>query len=210
VTALPSQLSRRRIAGGRGCTITENVCHAGPRDRRFEERHDRFIIAAVVGGAFVYKTEGSEDLLHPGSLLLGNLGAYYECEHEHSTGDRCISLRFEPAYFEELAATATGSSGYRSPTGVLPANDALLPMLATVEAVAAGAPIGMQLAVAVAEAVLGLMSGAGHGAGGPAPSVAARDARRISEVLRYLEQHAEEPVVLDELAEVAGLSKYHF
>jgi AraC family transcriptional regulator len=214
VTASPSL---RAIASGRGYSINEYVCHAGPSDRAFEEQHLAFTIAAVVGGSFVYKTDGGEGLLHPGSLLLGNVGACYECGHEHSTGDRCVSFQFAPAYFEELAATAAGRSGYRFPVGVLPANDALLPMLTAVEAIAAVGDAGPgsamqamqldELAAAVAEAVLGVMAGVGRSL---PPSVAARDAQRISEVLRYLELHADEPLVLDELAEVAGLSKYHF
>lgn len=219
MSASPSQ---RAIAAGRGYSINEYLCHAGPSDRAFEEQHDRFTIAAVVGGSFVYKTDSGKGLLHPGSLLLGNVGACYECGHEHSTGDRCVSFQFEPAYFDELAATAAGRSGYRFPTAVLPANDALLPMLAAIEAVAAvdaphpsPAMVAMQLdelAAAVAEAVLGVMSGGGAARSmAHAPrSVAARDEQRISEVLRYLELHADEPLVLDELAEVAGLSKYHF
>lgn len=213
VPASPLQPSVRGISAGRGYEINDYVCHAGPRDRPFEERHELFSIAAVVSGSFVYKTDGGKGLLHPGSLLLGNAGACFECGHEHGTGDRCISFRFEPTYFEELAMTAAGRSGYRFPFGVLPANDALLPMLAAAEAVAEGAPLqSMQLeelAVAVAEAVLGTISGAGLETG-VARSVGARDAQRISEVLRYLELHADEPLVLEELAEVAGLSKYHF
>ena len=207
----------RGISAGRGYAINDYVCHAGPRDRPFEERHGFFNIAVVVSGSFVYKTDGGKGLLHPGSLLLGNSGACFECGHEHSTGDRCVSFQYEPAYFEELAASAAGRSDYRFPTGVLPANDALLPMLAAAEAVASGAPLPSlqleELAVAVAEAVLGTTSGAGlEGArgAGTSRSVGARDAQRISEVLRYLELHADEPLVLEELAEVAGLSKYHF
>jgi AraC-like DNA-binding protein len=39
----------------------------------------------------------------PGSLLLGNVGQYFECGHEHGVGDRCISFAYEPRYFEGLA-----------------------------------------------------------------------------------------------------------
>jgi AraC family transcriptional regulator len=39
---------------------------------------------------------------------------------------------------------------------------------------------------------------------------ASRDERRIVEVVRYIEEHATEPLDLDGLAKVAGVSKYHF
>jgi AraC-like DNA-binding protein len=201
----------RCVAATAGFSMHELVCRAGPRDRPLEERHDHFIIAVVAGGSFIYKTEGGKSLLGPGALLLGNCGAGFECEHEHSTGDRCVSFRFQLAHFEELASSVTGSSRYRFPVGALPPIDALLPMLATVEAAAGGALESAmpfeELAVKTTEAVLRLVSGEPKD---PPRSVAARDAQRISDILRYLEAHAAEPLELDELAKLASLSKYHF
>ncbi len=199
----------RRIASGGGVTIHEYVCTAGPRDRRFEEQHARFTIAAVVSGSFAYKTDGGRALLVPGALLFGNPGACYECGHDHSTGDRCISFQFDAPLFEELAKTAAGSSRFRFPSGSLPAHDALLPMLTAVETAAETSLPALQLeelALAVAERVLGVVSGARAAAA----AVLARDEQRISEVLRYLDERLDEPLELEELAAVAGLSKYHF
>lgn len=205
----PKQPALRRIAAGGGLTIHEYVCTAGPRDRPFEEQHSRYTIAAVVSGSFVYKTDGGRGLLVPGSLLLGNPGACYECGHDHSTGDRCVSFQFELQLFEELAASAARSSRFRFPAGQVPANDALLPLLTAVETAAETAQPALQLeelAVAVAERVIGELAGARAAAA----AVLARDEQRISEVLRYVEQRLDEPLELDELAAVAGLSKYHF
>jgi transcriptional regulator GlxA family with amidase domain len=63
-----------------------------------------------------------------------------------------------------------------------------------------------ELAVAVAERVI--ESVAGVGPGGTAPS--ARDAKRISAVVRHIEQQAEATLDLDALAALACMSKYHF
>jgi AraC family transcriptional regulator len=198
----------RAIAAGRGFSIHEYLCRAGPADRPFEEQHSRFTIAAVVSGSFVYKSERGKGLLYPGSLLLGNGGACYECGHDHSTGDRCIAFQYEPELFVEVAATAAGRSGFRFPASMMPAGDALLPLVTAAEAAAAGeASLALEeLALEVAERVVAVMSG-------EAPSAArvvGRDEQRISAVLRAIEERSEEALDLDELAAVAELSKYHF
>jgi transcriptional regulator GlxA family with amidase domain len=40
--------------------------------------------------------------------------------------------------------------------------------------------------------------------------VSAREERRIVDILRFIEAQAAEPIDLGELAEMAGVSKYHF
>jgi AraC-like DNA-binding protein len=212
--ALPAA---RVLAAGRGVFVHEYICHAGPGDRPFEERHDRFTVAAVVAGSFVYRTETGRGLLHPGAVLLGNVGACFECGHEHSRGDRCISFQFEPDVFGELAATATGSGRFRFRAAMLPSLDPLLPLVATAAHAAARGATGAaapsllfeELAMRVAEIALGVASG-GAAAPAPPPQVSGRDERRIADVLRAIEDHAAEPLDLDQLAALAGLSKYHF
>ncbi|MFL6714601.1 MAG: helix-turn-helix domain-containing protein, partial [Sulfurifustis sp.] len=143
-----------------------------------------------------------------GSFLLGNAGGCYECGHTHASGDRCIAFHFEPSLFEEIAASAAGSSRFRFPTAMVPATRALAaPLVETMTAVkrGSGAALG-ELAVSVAESVLGVVSGAGVEVAAAAP----RDQRRIAEVLRYIEAHAEQPLELNELAAMAFMSKYHF
>src|SRR6266481_7246066 len=122
---LPTDTERSRpagrlIAGGKDWAMSEFVCRAGPHDRPFEERHDYVAIAAVIDGSFTYRTDSGRALLYPGSFLLGNFGACFECGHDHSTGDRCISIHFSPEYFAEISATAAGSSRYTFPAATLP------------------------------------------------------------------------------------------
>jgi hypothetical protein len=81
--------------------VSDIVCRAGPRDRRFEEQHTSATIAIVVSGSFQYTTAAGRAVMTPGSLLLGNPGHYFECGHEHAVGDRCISFHYDPAYFED-------------------------------------------------------------------------------------------------------------
>ena len=165
-------------------------------------------IAAVVEGSFQYRSDAGTALLYPGALLLGNAGSCFECGHEHGTGDRCIAFQFAPEFFAEIAAAVTGSHRFRFRAAMVPAiRDLPVPFI-ELEAMAAGGGLMAmdEMAVRLAEIVLGAVAGSGRT--GPAPS--ARDQRRISNALRYIEENALGPLGLGELAGVAIMSKYHF
>ncbi len=198
----------RPIAGGRDWNLAEYVCDAGPGDRSFEERHGAFTVAAVVEGSFRYKTDTGMSLMYPGAWLLGNHGACFECGHDHSRGDRCIAFHLNPDYFAEVASSAGGTAGYRFGPSMLPATAQGLSLLARAQSIAAhGDALEIEESVTeLLEAVVMATSGAR-----PAPqTVSARDERRVSAVLHCLEDDFAEALNLDDLAAVAGMSKYHF
>ncbi len=198
----------RRLAGGRGWSLGEYVCIAGPGDRPFEERHDAVSIAAVVAGSFNYASDSGRALLHPGALLLGNHGACYQCGHDHGVGDRCIAVQLSPDFFAEIAATAAGSSKFRFPAAMLPAKRDTLPDTVMLEARSNGRDIlhiEEDLIRFTAAAVRAL-----SGINAAAVRVSAQDERRVSRALRHIEQHADHALELDQLATVAAMSKFHF
>ncbi len=198
----------RSLCQGREWSVSEFVCTAGPGDRPFEERHGNVAISAVIEGTFIYRGDTGTAMLHPGAFLFGNAAACYECGHDHSTGDRCISFQAAPEYFAEIAASAAGSSHFRFPTPMLPATPRLLPWLARIEARTAFADAldVDEMAAHLMEAVIGAISGAA-----PLPvRVSPRDGRRIGEALRHIETNAADALDLDTLAGVAIMSKYHF
>jgi AraC-like DNA-binding protein len=198
----------RALRRGREWRVSEYLCTAGPDDRPFEECHDGVSIAAVIEGTFTYRADTGAAMLHPGAFLLGNAAACYECGHDHSRGDRCISFHAAPEYFAEVAASTAGSGRFRFPAPMLPATPKLLPWLARIEARTAFAePLDTdETAARLLEAVIGAVS-----AGTPRPvRVSARDGRRIAEALRYIELNAADALDLDTLAGVAIMSKYHF
>src|SRR5271165_1659779 len=106
LSGAPGNAVARRLAEGDGWTVSDVVCTSGPQDRPFEERHSGFSIAIVAAGSFQYRSAAGRELMTPGALLLGNPGQCFECSHEHGTGDRCLSFRYAPNYFERLAADA--------------------------------------------------------------------------------------------------------
>jgi len=198
----------RPLRQGQGWSISEYLCTAGPDDRPFEERHEEFSIAAVIEGTFNYRGDTGTAVMHPGAFLFGNSATCYECGHDYSTGDRCISFHFAPAYFAEVAASIAGSGRFRFPTPILSVAPKLLPWLVRIEARTALAErLDMDESVPrLMEAVIGAISGTT-----PLPVCASpRDARRVGDALRYIELHAADILDLETLAGVAIMSKYHF
>ncbi len=203
----PREPEGRDLAAGNGWRVSEVICYAGPQDRPFEELHNSVSIAAVVAGSFNYRCPEGRALLSPGALLLGNAGSCFECGHEHSTGDRCVAFHYDPDYFAEIAASAAGSSRFRFKSAMLPALRALARPVATAEAATRGDAAAMdELAIGLAERVLGIAADSHPTAVAPS----SRDQMRISRALRQIEEHCDEALDLDTLASVACMSKYHF
>jgi AraC family transcriptional regulator len=196
------------LAKGDGWRVSDVVCAQRPQDRSFEEQHRDVTIAAVLRGSFFYRGETGRSLMYPGALLLGNAGTCFECGHDHGTGDRCLSFHFSRPFFEEIATTAAGSHRFRFPVNMLPALRQLAGPIVKVEAGALAAdPTHLEeLAIGLAEAVLAVFSDGSHATGNPP----ARNRRRVSDVVRYIEDHADQPLGLGDLAGLACMSRYHF
>jgi AraC-like DNA-binding protein len=201
-------IALNQLEAGPGWRVFDVVCDHGPGDRAFMERHAAVSIAAVTQGSFQYRTAAGSATMVPGSLLLGNAGACFECGHDHARGDRCLAFHFEPACFERLMGGVPGVRSATFPVSNLPPLDALARLFA--DAVAARderdadplAEIAVRLAGAVGRV---LSDGRRHAR---RPSV--RDERRITRAVRRIESCAHERLTLDRLAEEAAMSPYHF
>ena len=202
------RLNVRPIAGGEDWSVSEFICAAGPGDRPFEELHDGYTIAAVVKGSFTYRADSGVALMHPGALLLGNSGKCFECGHEHGAGDRCVSFKFSPELFCEIAAAVAGTSRYRFSAPMLPAGKRSIPMLALIEAIARDAtPLHVEeVATRLVETVVSAFSDRVRSPMTPSR----RETRRIADAVRHIEAHAAESLDLSGLAALANVSKYHF
>lgn len=200
-TGAPGRAKSRLVTAGDGWSVSDVICTSGPRDRPFEELHTGVSIAVVVAGSFQYRSPLGSSMLTPGSLLLGNPGHCFECGHEHAAGDRCISFRYAPQFFEEIAA------GRRLRASCLPP----MPELSRFAVKAAAgsafeASIAWdELAVELAAAVLRLTSAK------PAPTQAdAAALRRVTESVRRIEADPAASWTLTRLASEARQSPYHY
>jgi AraC-like DNA-binding protein len=199
---------QRRLGEGADWCVGEYVCSAGPGDRAYEERHDWFTIAAVLEGSFSYVTDNGSTLLYPGALLLGNAGACFECGHEHARGDRCIAVHVASECFAEVAAGAGAGAAFKFAASALPASARTAVWVAQL-----AARLTRHDPLAAEEDVLRLLELVIATFADRPPTLArhsARDARRISDALRTIEQTSAEPLDLEQLAAVARMSKYHF
>ncbi|PAU75557.1 helix-turn-helix transcriptional regulator [Halomonas salipaludis] len=199
------------IATGPGWEMQKLICTAGPQDRPFEERHGSVIIAGVMSGTFLYRTETGKALLPPGGLLLGNVGQCFCCSHEHGAGDRCISIRLTPEYWENLVAEVPGMRSTTFDRPMLSPSPALAPVTAALASAAVlEKPALVELVPLWAETVMQLAHDERPGRGSASP----RHERRVTEAVRHIERSIHEAqkddLSLDALADSAHMSRYHF
>ena len=197
------------IARGDGWSVADVLCTSRPEDQPFEEKHDRYAIAVVVAGTFLYRSPTGRGVMTPGSLLLGNTGHCFECGHEHGEGDRCVSFWYGTDYFERLAADA-GVRGRRAGFTVshLPPLWSLSPLVTRAWAGAMDTHNmpWEELAIALAARSLEL-----------AASVGSMRVRRplnaealVTRAVRAIDHHPAGDHRLGRLARHAGLSPFHF
>src|SRR5258708_2029056 len=188
-------MSIKALASGNGWRVSEFCCSAGPDDPVFEEQHDGICIAAVVDGTFRYRTRQGRAVLAPGALLLGNQGACFECGHDHGVGDRCISFHFEPGYFEQILSAVPGARKLDFDAPRLAPHPSTLALIVEAEqpaqAPACLEEIVLELAVAPALASVNV----GRHDRPPAD----RSARRMGEMIRFIETRICEPLSLADL-----------
>jgi AraC-like DNA-binding protein len=201
-------IAGRVLARGAGWLVEDLVCTCGPRDRPFEEQHKETSIAIVVAGGFQYRSGKGSELMTPGTVLLGNVGQWFECGHEHGNGDRCVSFHYAPEYFERIMAGAgLGEMEFRG---------LRIPAVREVSGLVTRACRGIdrlgaemnweELAVELGGRALELASDGKR----PSEEVAASTLARVTRSVRAIERGAEGEMSLAVMAREAGLSPYHF
>lgn len=199
------ELTRGRVlAGAEDWQASEVVCRAGQGDRPFEEQHSWITVAVVLEGIFTYRSAPRRALMTPGSLLLGNAGACFECGHEHGSGDRCVAFKFAPDLFEEIAAVARARHP-RFKCAAIPPLERLLPVrasarhLTTIDDKADAEEIALSAAVTA----LTLAQDA------PARATA-QDESRVVKAMRTIHARYAEPLSVAALASEVGLQARRF
>jgi AraC-like DNA-binding protein len=203
----------RVLARGDGWVVDDLICASGPHDPIFDERHSGVSIAMVLAGTFQYRGSPNgairNELMTPGSLLLGNARQNFEVGHEHAAGDRCLSFQFAPEYFERIARDA---GARKSEFGFQMLR---LPPLRELSSLIARARAGLEysadtpwdeLSVELAAATVRLERGISSRAENPSSSTVARVTRSV----RAIERRPDIALGLVGLAREAGLSPYHF
>jgi AraC-like DNA-binding protein len=195
------------LARGEGWSVADVVCTSGPADRVFEEQHTWYSIAVVLAGTFQYRSRAGHALMTPGSLMLGSPGQCFECGHEHAEGDRCVSFWYAPDHFERLAADAglDGRRALRVPR--IPPVPALAPVVAAAAANIMDAAHARwnEIGIELARRAVALAAGVTERCRAPIHAEA-----RVTRVVRSLDRSPQAAFTLDQMAQEAGLSPYHF
>jgi AraC family transcriptional regulator len=195
------------LAIGSGWNARDVVCAAGPKDRPFTEVEQAVCVAAVTSGTFTYRSSRGSVLLAPGCLLLSNAGSEFECRHEHSIGDRCIAFHFEPALFQTIASAAQIEWSAFGVHRIRPVSS-LVPLITEI-ALSTDRPDPLQmeeLAMRLASCALLLSTGETPTKITPTWD----DEARVTVAIRFMEQHFDEHLTLQQLSSLAGLSQFHF
>lgn len=203
-------ISARLLACGTGWHVSDFICTSGPRDPCYVERHGAYSIALVTDGNFQYRTTQGSALMTPGSLLLGNEGACFECAHPHSRGDRCLAFHFSPQVFESIVSAVPGARRLTLSAPRLPPVPSVLALLAAAQALReerGSAEEFQELGLRLAAAVCAALSEERPGSRRPPTS---RDERRVAAALRRIEAQHGAQLSVDELAAEAAVSPFHF
>lgn len=202
-------LAVKCLASGSGWRVSDVLCTSGPRDPSYVEQHGAFSIALVTDGNFQYRTAQGSALMTPGSLMLGNPGACFECGHQHTRGDRCLAFHFSPELFESIVSGIPGATRLVLGAPRLPPVPSVLGLLAAAQALrdGSGTPEEFrELALRLAGAVCTALNDTS-----PAPRApSSRDERRVAAALRHIEARPGTRIPVEELAAAAAVSPFHF
>ena len=183
--------------------VTEFRCTAGPGSKPFAETFPAHSISYVRKGSFGCHCRGGFHELVAGSILVGYPGDEYVCTHDHVCGDECLSFFLAP----ELVETVNDTSAIWQ-IGAVPPLPELMVLGELAQTAADGSSdigldeIGYAFAGRFVEAVSGRKL--------RRPTASLRDRRRAVETALWIDANSNRPITLDDAAEQAGISAYHF
>lgn len=189
-------LTSRVVARHESVTVVGFRC-----DTAVTGAHDELTVSFVRAGSLTYQAGRRSFELVPGSVLVGPPGVAYSCTHRPGGAGECVSFRFPPP----MAADIAGPTGWRA-TGIPP-----LAELTVLGGLAQAAEEGRTTLSAQEVGVLlaGRLAAVVSGTPAPRP-LTASDRKRAVDAALWIDAHAADPVDLDAVARVAGLSAFHF
>jgi AraC-like DNA-binding protein len=195
-------MNRRTLLEGTRVSVTEFRCTAGPGDKPFAEEFPAHSISYVRKGSFGCHCRGRFHELIAGSLLVGFPGDEYVCTHEHVVGDECLSFFVAPELVDAIGDERTWQVGSVPPLPELMVVAELAQTAADGSSDIGLDEVGHLLAARFVEAVGGRER---------KPLTAnLRDRRRAVESALWIDANSHRAIALDDAAEQAGLSPFHF
>lgn len=176
-------------------------CSGNGAGRALEKRYQDWAVGAVDAGVFKYRAEREQLLAVPGAVVFGNAGEAFACQH-CGPHKRSVVALSEHLLAEAGAALALDEASFRA-TAVPPGPQSAY-LYGAVRSLALTEHVRDDIALEVAAAALQVGRRF-------APWRRSRtDTARVAKVVRYLEGTFAESHRLDDMAELARLSRYHF
>jgi AraC-like DNA-binding protein len=194
---------RKTLLKHRSISVSDFRCTAGPGDKPFAEQFACHSVSYVRKGSFGCQTRGRSFDLVTGAVLVGFPGDEYLCTHDHSCGDECLSFFLEPELVETI-----GDHREAWRIGAAPPLSELMVLGELAQAAADGRSdisldeAGHLFASRFVDAVSGRTRK-------PA-EIKTRDRRRAVEAAHWIEANSHQSIDLDDAANQAGLSPFHF
>jgi AraC-like DNA-binding protein len=185
-------------------TVYDYRCTARPDSKPFVEQHTSHSIAYVRKGSFGCTKRGRSFELVAGSLMVGHPGDEYVCSHDHHVcGDECLSFFLSPELVDEIGGN---TDVWR--TGCAPPLPELMVLGELAQAAIGGrSDVGLdEVGHAMASRFVEVVSGRTQ----KPPQATARDRRRAVETALWIDAHSHRAIELEDAAEQAGLSPFHF
>ncbi len=196
-------MNRKTLLARKRISVSDFRCTAVSGEKPFAEQYACHSISYVRKGSFGCHCRGRFHELVAGSVLIGHPGDEYTCTHEHVCGDECLSFFLKPELVDTLGdSTTIWQAGSAPPLPELVVLGELAQSAADGNSDIGLDEIGQLLASRFVEVVSGKPRKAG--------SLAARDRRRAVEAALWIDAHSHRPIGLEDAAEQAGISPFHF
>lgn len=195
-----------RVLAGRASTYGVGEAFFSSRNERptaVDRRYAFHSIGAVVEGAFDYATRMGRVTATRGAIVFGSGAEDFTFWKYGGKRVHRSVIAVDPQLVAEVAADC-GREDSRFPAEVLPPGRATLPLYGLVRRIAASQ-------MDQTEAVIRILAAAYEAdVDSRRWQVSDGERRRVLDVARDLEQRYAEPITLDQMAQNAGLSRYHF
>lgn len=185
-------------------SVIDYRCSMGPDDKPYVEQHRHHSLSYVRRGTFAYECRGTSHEMVPGSIMVGHADDEYVCSHHHHIcGDECLSIQFSRETADTIARDENlWRTRYAPP----------LPELMVLGELADGAA-NRTSDIGVDEAALLFAARFADLVNDRKPqtrTIRDRDRRRAVEAALWIETNASDDITLDDAADQAGLSAFHF
>jgi AraC-like DNA-binding protein len=185
---------------GRASAVSEDACAADPMRAAAEWVYDQAAIGFVLSGWFEYTCEGASILAAPGAIVFGNAGERFSVRHLDTLGNRRLVVSFQHDLLEDVAYQAEVEPRFTAIA--LPPCQTATHMFGLMRACALNASEDMLYPLAQAALTTQRPS--------TPERISARDRRRVQDAVKYIEAHFDQSCSLQSLADLAGLSRFHF